>query len=318
MDPAMSSSPASSRVQSAKALSFLSTDVTTPENYRVDVTAHVTARDRATGKVLLDKDVNGYTLVQVGTDLAERRTPVAAAAGGGSGAQHHGIADRRRVVNCRCRLASLAHSVPCFNCQNKKPIQPHEKTNHQTRRACVFLRATAIIARRCLPRAQDIATNAAGGCRANPPVKPKKHASSRLAVRFRGTLTAVDTNAMTLTVGKRTFDMTSETKNVTKDGSRRCWPTAWWATGARRLQENRTASWKRSRSISAVNDGKKPEEGIRANNLTARKFHHQRRAATPAFFYCRFHQLVSPWIFAGSAEIGIVAAATGCAPLPGP
>jgi len=45
-----------------------------------------------------------------------------------------------------------------------------------------------------------------------PPVK--KHVT---VPQFRGTLTALDTNAMTLTVGKRTFNMTSETI-VTKDG----------------------------------------------------------------------------------------------------
>ena len=52
------------------------TDVATAENYRVDITAHVTARDRVTGRVLLDKKVAGYTLVQVGTDLtdAERQS----------------------------------------------------------------------------------------------------------------------------------------------------------------------------------------------------------------------------------------------------
>jgi hypothetical protein len=54
-----------------ESLSFLRTDVTTAENYRGGLTAHVTARDRATGRVLLDKNVNGYTLVQVGTDLAD-------------------------------------------------------------------------------------------------------------------------------------------------------------------------------------------------------------------------------------------------------
>jgi len=52
------------------ALSYLSTDVATPENYRVEITAHVIARDGVTGKVLLDQDVKGYTLVQVGLDLA--------------------------------------------------------------------------------------------------------------------------------------------------------------------------------------------------------------------------------------------------------
>ena len=57
-------------------MSFLRTDVTTAEDYRVELTAHVTARDRVTGRVLLDKNVNGYTLIQVGTDLtdAERQS----------------------------------------------------------------------------------------------------------------------------------------------------------------------------------------------------------------------------------------------------
>jgi len=56
---------------SREGLSFLSADVSTPQDYRVDVTAHITARERGTGKVLLDKDVNGDTLVHVGTDLAD-------------------------------------------------------------------------------------------------------------------------------------------------------------------------------------------------------------------------------------------------------
>jgi hypothetical protein len=61
---------------SREGVSFLRTDVTTAENYRVEIIAHVTARDRGTGKVLLDKNVNGYTLVEVGTDLtdAERQS----------------------------------------------------------------------------------------------------------------------------------------------------------------------------------------------------------------------------------------------------
>jgi len=52
-------------------LSYLNTDVSTTVNYRVGIVAHVIARDTATGKILFDKDVNGYTLVQVGTDLAD-------------------------------------------------------------------------------------------------------------------------------------------------------------------------------------------------------------------------------------------------------
>ena len=51
-------------------LSYLNSDVSTTQNYRVNITAHVIVRDRATGKTLLDKDVTGYALVNVGTDLA--------------------------------------------------------------------------------------------------------------------------------------------------------------------------------------------------------------------------------------------------------
>ena len=51
-------------------LSYLNKDATTTQNYRVDIVAHVIARERATGKTLLDKDVSAYTLVNVGTDLA--------------------------------------------------------------------------------------------------------------------------------------------------------------------------------------------------------------------------------------------------------
>ena len=51
-------------------LGYLSTDAATPENYRVGIVAHVTARDRVSGKLLLDKDVKGHTLVHIGSDLA--------------------------------------------------------------------------------------------------------------------------------------------------------------------------------------------------------------------------------------------------------
>ena len=51
-------------------LSYLNNDVTTTEDYRVGIVAHVVARERGTGKVLLDRDVNGYALVHVGSDLA--------------------------------------------------------------------------------------------------------------------------------------------------------------------------------------------------------------------------------------------------------
>jgi hypothetical protein len=54
-----------------RGLSYLNNDVTTTDNYRVNVSVHVIARERATGNVLLDKNVTGYTLVHVGTDLAD-------------------------------------------------------------------------------------------------------------------------------------------------------------------------------------------------------------------------------------------------------
>lgn len=62
-------------------LAYLNSDVTTAQSYRLNITAHVVVREHASGKVLLDKDVTGYTLVTVGSDLAsaERQaTPVLA------------------------------------------------------------------------------------------------------------------------------------------------------------------------------------------------------------------------------------------------
>lgn len=56
-------------------LSYNPKDVLTVLDYRIVVTAHVTARERDTGKTLLDRDVTGYTLVRPGADLtsAERQ-----------------------------------------------------------------------------------------------------------------------------------------------------------------------------------------------------------------------------------------------------
>jgi len=54
-----------------EALSYLNTDVATVGNYRVDVTARVTVRERSSGNLLWEKNVSGYTLIHVGTDLAD-------------------------------------------------------------------------------------------------------------------------------------------------------------------------------------------------------------------------------------------------------
>jgi len=51
-------------------LNYLSQDAVTPENYKVILLVHITLRDRSTGKLLVDKDVKGSTLVHIGTDLA--------------------------------------------------------------------------------------------------------------------------------------------------------------------------------------------------------------------------------------------------------
>ena len=58
------------RLYARQGLGFLNTDVITPENYRVDLVVHVTARDRLSGKMILDKDVKGHTFVHIGNDLA--------------------------------------------------------------------------------------------------------------------------------------------------------------------------------------------------------------------------------------------------------
>ena len=72
--------------------------------------------------------------------------------------------------------------------------------------------AAAIIAAPAVARAQDT-TNAPAASDSAAPVKHKKHDITP----FHGKLSAIDTNAMTMTVGERTFEITSETK-ITKDG----------------------------------------------------------------------------------------------------
>lgn len=69
--------------------------------------------------------------------------------------------------------------------------------------------AAAILAAPALSRAQDTGTNAPA---ASPTMPHKKH-----GVPFHGYLVAVDTNAMTITVGNTTMQVTSKTK-ITKDG----------------------------------------------------------------------------------------------------
>jgi|SRR6267378_2377423 len=51
-------------------ISFAPNDILTVRDYRVTLRAQVTARDRGTGKVLLDRPVSGFTLIRVGNDLS--------------------------------------------------------------------------------------------------------------------------------------------------------------------------------------------------------------------------------------------------------
>lgn len=63
-------------------ISFQSRDALTPRDYRLKITAHVTARDRLTGKVLLERKVTGHSDIRIGPDLvsAERQAvPLVAA-----------------------------------------------------------------------------------------------------------------------------------------------------------------------------------------------------------------------------------------------
>ena len=62
-------------------VSFVPSDTLTPQDYRVRILAHVTARERASGRVLLDRNVSGRTTLRVGSDLtsSERQAiPLAA------------------------------------------------------------------------------------------------------------------------------------------------------------------------------------------------------------------------------------------------
>ncbi len=53
-----------------QSLSFQSRDALTPRDYRLKLTAHVTARERLTGKLLLDRSITGYSDIRIGPDLA--------------------------------------------------------------------------------------------------------------------------------------------------------------------------------------------------------------------------------------------------------
>ena len=53
-----------------RSLSFQSRDVLTPRDYRLTITPRVTAQDRISGKVLLDREITGHSDIRIGADLA--------------------------------------------------------------------------------------------------------------------------------------------------------------------------------------------------------------------------------------------------------
>lgn len=50
-------------------ISFSSSDILTVRDYRLDLEAQVTARERSTGKIILNQSVTGSTLIRVTADL---------------------------------------------------------------------------------------------------------------------------------------------------------------------------------------------------------------------------------------------------------
>ncbi len=56
-------------------ITLASTDILTVRDFRLTLTAQVTARERSTGRLLLDQPVTGSTIIRVGSDLtsAERQ-----------------------------------------------------------------------------------------------------------------------------------------------------------------------------------------------------------------------------------------------------
>lgn len=77
----------------------------------------------------------------------------------------------------------------------------------------VSLLATAMVVVSMVAQAQDANTNAGSSANQVMTPKPEKHRG----IPFHGKLAAVDAKAMTLTVGKRVFQVTSETR-IFKDG----------------------------------------------------------------------------------------------------
>ena len=85
-------------------------------------------------------------------------------------------------------------------------------TKNTAKIAVLSLLAVALVAMPAVSRAEGSSTNAPA-VPGQTPAQPKKHGNPP----FHGNLSAVDTKAMTLTVGTLTLQVTPDTK-ITKDG----------------------------------------------------------------------------------------------------
>ena len=79
---------------------------------------------------------------------------------------------------------------------------------HIAKITALSLFAAAMVVAPVFAHAQDANTNASSSSDQTTTPKPKMHG----AIPFHGKLGAMDTNAMTLTVGNRTFQVTANTK----------------------------------------------------------------------------------------------------------
>ena len=53
-----------------RTIALQSRDALSPRDYRLIITAHITARERVGGKILLDRNVQGHSDIRIGPDLA--------------------------------------------------------------------------------------------------------------------------------------------------------------------------------------------------------------------------------------------------------
>ena len=87
-------------------LSLLPNDVLTVRDYRVSVTAQVSARETGSGKLLLDQTVTAYTLVRVGSDLTSSERQALPVLADGLAKNITALLGRGKLVAAECLKSS--------------------------------------------------------------------------------------------------------------------------------------------------------------------------------------------------------------------